>query len=107
MIRGIDFYNYCFNEINKYNNIEIVYGNVKEVCHHRRRVQHIEDRRTKFFHLRIHIRLYSIRYIILDKRKNIRLLQHFKGWVIETTTLPSIPVKATLMDFRTSPALGN
>src|SRR5687767_5601172 len=26
MIRGIDFYEYCFNEIRKHNNIEVVFG---------------------------------------------------------------------------------
>ena len=29
MIRGIDFYSYCFTEIAKQSNIEIVYGDIK------------------------------------------------------------------------------
>ena len=29
MIRGIDFYDYCFSEIEKHNNIEIVYGDIQ------------------------------------------------------------------------------
>ena len=29
MIRGIDFYQYCFNEIGKHPNVEVVYGDIK------------------------------------------------------------------------------
>ena len=29
MIRGIDFYQYCFKEIAKHTNIEVVYGDIK------------------------------------------------------------------------------
>ena len=31
LIRGIDFYNYCFELINKQSNIEILYGEVQEI----------------------------------------------------------------------------
>ena len=34
--------------------------------------------------------------------KTIRLLQHFKGWVIETNEPSFDPNKATMMDFRVS-----
>lgn len=102
MIRGIDFYNYCFDEIRKHNNVEIVYGDVKGWEHHGKdetTTWRIDDTVTRLFDVNTHI-FNSIYKPGEPDKKAIRLLQHFKGWVIETSKPYFNPGEATIMDFR-------
>ena len=103
MIRGIDFYNYCFDEIKKHNNVEVVYGNVEGPFYHKEGIG-----------LRFNNQSFELEHGILfnsiynpDKQNaSIRLLQHFKGWIIETHSSSFDIAKATLMDFRVPQQFG-
>lgn len=99
MIRGIDFYNHCFSLINAQTNITILYGNVEEI---------FSDEKETF--LILDHKKFTAEYIfnsilfnkpVLDKNE-FYLLQHFKGWIIETDKSVFVQDQATLMDFRVS-----
>ncbi|MDP4261685.1 MAG: lycopene cyclase family protein [Bacteroidota bacterium] len=98
MIRGIEFYNYCFHEISKHSNIELLYGQAGGMVHHKEGVtlilddKELEPGRAIIFNSIYHPPPVSKRYI--------ELLQHFKGWMIETNSPSFTADKATLMDFR-------
>ena len=96
MIRGIDFYNYCFEEIRKHENIEIVYGDLKTANGHREGTTIVLNAIT--YNLGDSIIFNSIPNA--PKQGTIRLLQHFKGWVIESSKEIFDPGEATMMDFR-------
>jgi len=101
MIRGIDFYNYCFEEIKKQDNVEVVYGDVKGWEYQKDELLlRIDD--TEYRLPAMGTQLFNSVYrssVPVDKR-TIRLLQHFKGWIIETGKPVFDPSQATMMDFR-------
>jgi lycopene beta-cyclase len=98
MIRGIDFYNYCLALIRQQPNFQVRYGTIKAISneHNLATVQVDEERFTAD---------YIFNSILLEKpvlqKGDYYLLQHFKGWIIETASPVFDPGKATLMDFRT------
>ncbi|OSZ80877.1 hypothetical protein CAP36_06455 [Chitinophagaceae bacterium IBVUCB2] len=100
MIRGADFYNYCFSEINKNKNVEVVYGDVKgweqedEAI-----VLKIDDKQFRL--IDVGTQIFNSIYKPAPPRNGvIKLLQHFKGWVIETAKPSFNSGEATMMDFR-------
>ncbi len=99
MIRGIDFYNYCFDMIRSQPNVEIRYGNVNEM-------QTDGETAWIIFNNQKLVSRYIFNSIILSKalpgKGEIHLHQHFKGWVIETGEAVFNKSQATLMDFRIS-----
>lgn len=100
MIRGIDFYNYCFTEIAKNNNIELVYGDVKTPAYEKDDLLlGINNSEFRLFAPGTQV-FNSIYKPGEQNKKNIRLLQHFKGWLIETAAPSFNPGEATMMDFR-------
>jgi lycopene beta-cyclase len=100
MIRGIDFYKYCFNEIEKHGNVEIVYADVKNWEYENDNIQLRIDN-TDFRLSAAGTQVFNSFYTPGTKeKKHIRLLQHFKGWVIETKQPVFNPGEATMMDFR-------
>lgn len=93
MIRGIDFYNYCFEIIRKQHNIETIYGFVR-----------FDDSAILVDDVVLETNgaiVFNSLYTLPSKGNGVIILrQHFKGWVIETET-PSFNVEqARLMDFR-------
>lgn len=100
MIRGADFYNYCFAEIKKHDNVEIVFADVtKWELEKETLVLFLNDKEHRLVNANTHI-FNSIYKPADSSGKAIRLLQHFKGWVIETKE-PSFKIdEAVLMDFR-------
>jgi len=97
MIRGVDFYQYCFKEISRHDNIEFVKGEVKYT------------RSANSFRLYLDNELVDTSGSIVfnsvyapspPAKKTLNVLQHFKGWVIKTATDVFDPGKATMMDFR-------
>lgn len=103
MIRGIDFYRHCFNEISKRNNIEIVYG-VANVKNEGRNVSiQIDDQKILAGNTIVFNSFAD--HSVIDN-KSISMLQHFKGWMIETRTDSFDPVSATFMDFRVDQSRG-
>ncbi|NOT51397.1 MAG: lycopene cyclase [Chitinophagaceae bacterium] len=97
LIRGIDFYNYCFDLIGKQSNITIKPGEIKEIKNEEGRPAIIIDDE------KIGAR-YIFNSILFEKprlkRNEYFLLQHFEGWMIEAETPSFNPGEATLMDFR-------
>lgn len=95
MIRGEDFYKHCFSIISQYPHVEIVYDTIHEIIGTQ---------------LKAGNELYEAEYIFSSivfekpslKKNQFYLLQHFKGWVIETAEPAFDPDQATLMDFRVS-----
>lgn len=102
MIRGIDFYNYCFSEIAKHSNIDIIYGNVRSAKRDRDGL--IIDLQDRTLYLDFATVFNSFFTTDINKiqgsSKDISLLQHFKGWIIETPEASFDPAVATFMDFR-------
>lgn len=102
MIRGIDFYNFCFEKIKKSRHVEVVYGTFNSCVYEKEsllltidnREYRLADRDTQVFN--------SIYKPAQTDKKTIQLLQHFKGWVIETRNPVFDIHNATMMDFRVS-----
>ena len=99
LIRGDDFYSYCFNLIQQQTNFEIIKGDIQEIKSEDGK-SWIQSGGNKIF------ADYIFNSILFEKpvlKKNEHyLLQHFKGWVIETEKPSFNPDEATLMDFRVS-----
>ena len=93
MIRGIDFYNHCFSKINLQPNIKTEYGEIN-----------FESDAIKFNGEILQTSdaiVFNSIYQLAEKQKNkFYLLQHFKGWIIETQTNSLNAEEGTLMDFR-------
>jgi len=97
LIRGIDFYRYCFDLIKSQSNIEIIHAGVDNL--------HSDEQETYAI---VGNEKYTADYIfnsILFDKPPIQdnqyyLLQHFRGWIIQTPQPVFKPGEATLMDFR-------
>lgn len=97
MIRGIDFYNYCYSAIRKQENIDIRFDEVKQIkSDNTKATLHLSQGSIES--------AYVFNSVLFEKpslRKNEHyLLQHFKGWIIETNKPVFNPKEATFMDFR-------
>ena len=91
MIRGIDFYEHCFNEISKHGNIEVMYADVE--C-----IDNCVIANGQRYDAE-----YIFNSILFDKPEGkLSLLQHFKGWLVETPQPVFDEQCATLMDFSVS-----
>jgi lycopene beta-cyclase len=95
MIRSIDFYNFCFEVINKQTNIVVRYGRVEDVFSDESAAFVIVEGEKFYasfvFNSMLDKNLLQGRYF---------LWQHFKGWLIETQKDLFKAEEATLMDFR-------
>jgi lycopene beta-cyclase len=99
MIRGIDFYKKCFSEIERQKNIDVIYGEIS-----------FEDTFDKTIKIKINNEvllhdhntiIFNSLYIPSKKQKHkFYLLQHFKGWIVESNDNFFNAEQATLMDFR-------
>jgi 2-polyprenyl-6-methoxyphenol hydroxylase and related FAD-dependent oxidoreductases len=93
MIRGQDFYQYCFNIIARHKNVTVEYGIIENISSN-----------TVSIGAYYHTADFVFNSILFEKPRlknnQYYLLQHFKGWVIETTRPAFDPRQATLMDFR-------
>lgn len=96
MIRGIDFYNYCLRLIEQHPNFEWRFGKIDAV---------FSDEQTG---IKIDGESITADFVFNSilfekptlKKKQAWLLQHFKGWMIETAERTFDTGVATLMDFR-------
>ena len=99
MIRGIDFYNYVLKEASARPNISFITGNVQALANEVNIARVLVDGES-------YTAPYLFNSIILNRpsipANKYFLLQHFKGWLIETTYPAFEDGKATLMDFRVS-----
>ena len=99
MIRGIDFYNYVLKEASARPNISFITGNVQALANEVNIARVLVDGES-------YTAPYLFNSIMLNRpsipANKYFLLQHFKGWLIETTYPAFEDGKATLMDFRVS-----
>lgn len=94
MIRGIDFYNHCFSKINLQPNINIQYGDITFDNAIKVDGEILATDNSIVFN--------SIYLPNKKDKKKFHLLQHFKGWIIETSTDQFNADQGTLMDFGVS-----
>ena len=97
LIRGIDFYSYCLEFIRKFKNVEIEFQDV-------RKVETNETGACVYFENSKVEASYVFNSILFEKpvaKPGVYvLLQHFKGYVIESATEVFDTSKPVLMDFR-------
>jgi len=98
MIRGIDFYNYCFDEIKKHPGIEILNGSLSAGNFYKEGVTINVDDQTLYLDSTTVFN--SITNLENKQAGEIKLLQHFKGWVVESAKPLFDPGIASIMDFR-------
>jgi lycopene beta-cyclase len=98
MIRGIDFYDYTQHLISRQPNIQVRYGNIESLQSDEAATQVIFDGEK----ITADYIFNSIPPVPDAADGNYHLLQHFKGWLIETPEPFFNPDEATLMDFRVS-----
>ncbi len=103
LIKGIDFYNHCFNQIKNYPNIHFRKGSVYAIKSDNNETSVTIQGETIFCE-------YIFNSIVFKKpaltARHYWLLQHFKGWFIETANEAFDPESATLMDFNTDQSKG-
>lgn len=98
MIRGIDFYEYCFAEIKRQENFHFRYGKVENLFSDNETGIVVDGEKITCEYV-----FNSILFQKPQLKKNEHwLLQHFKGWVVQTDTPSFAKHSATLMDFRIS-----
>lgn len=97
LIRGADFYEYCFSIIRQQKNITVLTGEVKQVTSNEKEsfvLVNGQKIQAGFI----------FNSILFDqpllKKNEYHLLQHFKGWVIDTDEPVFNSEQSTLMDFR-------
>jgi lycopene beta-cyclase len=97
MIRGIDFYNFCFNKIKAQPNIEIIKASIQSITTSANNATVVANGKE-------YTAIYVFTSILLQEprltKKQNYLLQHFKGQIIETDSPVFTPDAATYMDFR-------
>jgi len=97
LIRGIDFYNYCRQELSKYSNVQWLHQTVDKIEN--------RDGKAIVFSNNTQYEAPFIFNSILFQKPQLKqndywLLQHFKGWYIKTEEKSFDKDAATLMDFR-------
>ena len=97
MLRGIDFYRYCFDLVNAQPNIEWLQEEVTSISSDDSgNLVTVSDKQFSA--------TYIFNSILFEKpainSKQFYLLQHFKGWLITTASAVFDSSAATLMDFR-------
>ncbi len=98
MIRGIEFYDYCYDKLKSSGRVDILYGEIEGLTSHSKgKTLLLNGNRYDFNE---HTQVFSSIYKPTERSNTIRLLQHFKGWVIETPEPVFDPLLATFMDFR-------
>ena len=104
LIRGIDFYNYCLDIIQQQPNITFLQAPVEKVFSNK------EEGTGVVAGGKVYKSQYVFNSILFQKpqlkQHQYWLLQHFKGWVIETASDVFDAQSGTLMDFRTSQSEG-
>ena len=95
MIRGIDFYTHAYRELDNYPNFEFLNANIEEIKDDGTVITNKGGYKAAFVFNSFH----SVNKLNISA-DYYTLLQHFKGWIIETETETFNPAKMTYMDFR-------
>jgi lycopene beta-cyclase len=99
MIRSIDFYNYVHQEAQNHPNIHFIYGNIEAAGNEGNKGLVVINGSRYTAEYVFNSILFATPKVPANKHY---LLQHFKGFVIETKESVFNPAQATLMDFRIS-----
>lgn len=103
LIRGDRFYQFCLERIREEANIQLVQARVDRVFSDARETGAVIGGKKV-------VSQYVFNSILFERpalaKNEYWLLQHFKGWVIQTGYPAFDPAKATLMDFRTGQESG-
>lgn len=97
LIRGVDFYEHCFSIIKQQKNVTILTAEIQQLTSDENETFVIANGQKIYADLIFNSILLNQ---ALLKKNEYHLLQHFKGWVIETEKAVFNPEEATLMDFR-------
>ncbi len=97
MIRGRDFYTYCLDEIARQPNVKLVHADIQRILPAGKSVAVIIDGKEQVLSAEM---VFNTALRDSPAKDDLMLLQHFKGWVIETATDVFDPTRGTLMDFR-------
>jgi lycopene beta-cyclase len=98
MIRGIDFYEYCFTIINSYKNVEVVYESVNNIKNTGTLATVTTTAGNTYTATKVFNSIIFEKPLL--KHGQYYLLQHFKGWIVETSTPCFDATTAVFMDFR-------
>jgi lycopene beta-cyclase len=105
MIRGIDFYTHCFNSIQQQSGIDILYGEITDLNFFENSLSLNIDGKSFIFSGAVIFNSIQ-KEESASQQKSVYLLQHFKGWMIETIK-PFFKInEAILMDFRVAQTNG-
>ncbi len=105
MIRGIDFYQYCFDYIKSRQNVRILHEPVEQVFNFRLSAGLTLANGSKYY---ANSKLFnSIPFTPYTQHHKRFFWQHFKGWVIETAPGSFDADTCTLMDFRVPQTVGS
>lgn len=97
MIRGIDFYSYCLQFIQQDPAFEVKYEKIRGLRSEKGSAYCITDQQMH----KAKVIFNSIQFDQPKPQKDKHyLLQHFKGWIIETEVDAFDPTEPVLMDFR-------
>lgn len=99
LIRGIDFYNYCLEKISTQPNITFLNTHVETIFSDSTAGTGVVAAGKTYYAQYIFNSILFQKPILTEKQ--YWLLQHFKGWFIETATPKFDEAVGTLMDFRT------
>lgn len=97
MVRGLDFYNYVYKELDRVKNIDMVYDEI----HHVEELEDLVNVKTKSGRTLIGKHVFkSYPSVNIDREKHLYVAQHFKGYFINTTNEVFNSDQAVFMDFR-------
>ncbi|OLY94977.1 hypothetical protein BUE76_19840 [Cnuella takakiae] len=99
LIRGIDFYNYCFAQLGDLPEVEWLCAPVGAVANSAADMATVSAGGQQYRGRLVFNSIVAPQPPILAQH-HYWLLQHFKGWIIETPDDRFDPQKPTLMDFR-------
>ena len=97
MIRGVDFYNHCYGFIARSGRVDVFHETVNGIENKDGGV--LVSAGNQIFRGDFAFNSILFEQPVLED-KTLYLLQHFKGWIIETKEPVFDPEKPTLMDFR-------
>jgi lycopene beta-cyclase len=107
MVRGKDFFEYCFKIIREQPNIDLWQGNISTQCGKGNQIEiTLDGKEYQFPGAVLFTSIWDENKIKSEQKKAFYLLQHFKGWTIETPVEKFDAEQAVLMDFRVSQQYG-
>ena len=98
MLRSIDFYTYAYKQLEKAHNIELIFEQVENLQENLQDVS-IETLKNSYTsNLVFNSRIPD--FNLIKEKADFTLLQHFKGWFIETKKPVFNPSEFVMMDYR-------